>query len=304
MKLFPLPAQSRLKLTKATPRKESHGKELVQAISLRLEWWPTDNAAVNLLHEGLQDLLWWVPPEAAAQASLDGVSAVKKHRRVPTLQMPLKVEAAFSGYTVVIDHGIDETTALELYACALDKFEVDAKEGGSVVVRWSLATNKQVTPQLVGVLCGLEGTEIVATLTPPAPGTEATGAAIDGTVGHPGAANAGQGSLLDSDETGGEGGDDSTGEGDGLGGFDDDMARGSGDPEPDDDGSGHPDVSAAQLSKAKLDASGRSPFPSGGAKTDSELATSREAQLQAEAAAGAAPKGGRRPRKAVAGAVE
>jgi hypothetical protein len=199
MKTFDLPELSRLKLTKATPRKEKHGKELVQAISLRVEWWPTDNAAVNLLHENLQDLLWWVPPEAAAQAGLDGVPAIKKHRRVPTLQMPLKVEAAFSGYTLQIEHGIDDSTALELYSASLDKFEVEAKEGGSVVVRWSMASNKAITPQLVGALCGLEGGEIIATLTPPEPGTtEATGAEIDGTKGHPGAAE-GQGSLLDTD---------------------------------------------------------------------------------------------------------
>lgn len=169
MKSFDLPALSRLKLLKATPRKETHGKQLVQAISLRLEWWPTENAAVNLLHDGLQDLLFYVPAEAAAQADLEGMPAVKKHRRVPTLGMPLKVEAAFTGYTLTIDHGIDDSTALELYACSLDKFDVDAKEGGSVVIRWSLASNKALTPQLVGLLCGLEGSELVATLTPPTP---------------------------------------------------------------------------------------------------------------------------------------
>lgn len=229
MKLFPLPALSRLKITKTTPRKETHGKELVQAVSLRIEWWPTDNAAVNLLHEGLQDLLWWVPPEAAAQADLDGVPAIKKHRRVPTLHMPLKIEAAFSGYTCTIQHGIDESTELELYACSLDKFEVEAKEGGSVVIRWSLATNKQVTSQLVGVLCGLEGTEIVATLEPPKPGTEATGAQIDGSTEAFNRDHPGQGSLLDGDETGGETGEGGTSGDDGLGSFDDDMARGSDD---------------------------------------------------------------------------
>lgn len=218
MKLFPLPAQSRLKITKATPRKETHGKELVQAISLRVEWWPTENSAVNLLHENLQDLLWWVPPEAAAQAQLESVPAIKKHRRVPTLGMPLKVEAAFSGYTLTIDHGIDETTALELYACSLDKFEVEAKEGGSVCIRWSVASNKAVTPQLVGALCGLAGGEVVVTLEPPKPGTEATGAEIDGTKGHPGA-DAQQGSLLD-DSASGESRDD------GRGSFADDMAEG------------------------------------------------------------------------------
>lgn len=177
MNTFDLPACARVKITKVTPRKETHGKELVQAISLRFEWWPADNASVNMLHEGLQDALWWTPPEAAAQVQLDGVPAVKKHRRVPTLHMPLKVETRFTGYTLKIEHGIDDSTALELYGCALDKFEVDAKEGGSAVVRWSLASNKALTPQLVGALCDLEGCEVVATLTPPAADEDA----IDGT---------------------------------------------------------------------------------------------------------------------------
>lgn len=177
MKTFDIPAQTRLKITKATPRKETHGKELVQAISLKCEWWPQDNAAVNLLHEGMQDSLWWTPPEAAAQDQLEGMPAVKKHRRVPTMAMPVKVEASFSGYTLTIDHGIDDSTALELYSCALDRFEVEAKQGGSAVIRWSIASNKAITPQLVGALCGLEGCEVVATLTPPTPD-----AVIDGTT--------------------------------------------------------------------------------------------------------------------------
>jgi len=259
MKTFALPELSRLKLTKATPRKETHGKELVQAISLRVEWWPTDNAAVNLLHDNLQDLLWWVPPEAAAQDELDGVPAVKKHRRVPSLHMPLKIEAAFSGYTLKIEHGIDDSTALELYGCSCDKFEFEAKEGGSVVIRWSVASNKAITPQLVGALCGLEGGELIATLTPPEPGTtEATGAEIDGTKGHPGAAD-GQGSLLDTDADGGP-------RDDGLGTFADDMAAGGdpGDDDADDDGSGHADSGAAE--QAALEAGMRESLAAAGVK--------------------------------------
>lgn len=253
MKTFNLPTQTRLKLTKATPRKETHGKELVQAISLRLEWWPTDNAAVNLLHEGLQDALWWVPPEVAAQASIEAVPAVKKHRRVPTLHMPLKVEASFSGYTMTIDHGIDDSTALELYGCALDKFEVDAKEGGSAVIRFSLASNKTVTPELVGALCALEGCEIVATLWPP----KEEPAAIDGTGeefrrDHPDAGD------LFAAEHGGEGGD----------------AGPEGEDDPaDDDGSGHPDTGADEQAEleagmsAALDAAGVKPKRGAARKT-------------------------------------
>jgi len=178
MKIFDIPPDQRLKVVKVTPRKETHGKELVQAISMRLEWWPEDNSALNLLHPNLQDLVFWTPPEAAAQAELDGVAPVKKHRRVNTLAMPLKVDASFSGYQLTIEHGIDDSTALELYACALDKFEFEAKDGGAARMRWSLASNKQVTPQLVGLLCGLEGSTIVATLVPPTEQEQA----IDGTT--------------------------------------------------------------------------------------------------------------------------
>jgi hypothetical protein len=177
MKTFALPERSRLKITKVTPRKETHGKDLVQAISLRCEWWPTENSALNLLDDGLQDMLFWTPPEVAAQCQLDGIPAVKKHRRVPAAAMPIKVEASFTGYTMTIEHGIDESSALELYASTLDKFDAEAREGGSSVIRWSLASNKTITPELVGALCALEGTEVIATLTPPKP----EAAPIDGT---------------------------------------------------------------------------------------------------------------------------
>lgn len=265
MQKLDIPAQTRLKLTKATPRKETHGKELVQAISLRLEWWPQDNAAVNMLHEGLQDALWWVPPEAKAQAELDGIAPVKKHRRVPTLAMPLSVEAAFSGYTVTIEHGIDEQTELELYACSLDKFKVDAKEGGSVAISWSLASNKQVTPQLVGALCGLEGGEVVATFTPPTAGD-----AIDGSVeafqrDHPGADD-----MFDGDAAGHRDGDDDTSEG------------------------GDPDAGDGRGENGEPVRGENWPFPQGALDGSSDEERSRAA-LAAAAADGQKTKRSRRP---------
>ena len=164
---FELPAGTRLKLTKATPRKETHGKELVQAISLRLEWHPVENSMLNMLDPGLQDLFFWTPPEIAAQCELDGIPPVKKHLRSQAVAQPLKVAGSLSGYTLTIDHGLDDTTALELYNAALDKFEAEAKMGGSCTIRWSLASNKEITPELVGALCSLEGGEIVAQLTAP-----------------------------------------------------------------------------------------------------------------------------------------
>jgi hypothetical protein len=178
MKAFNLPTDSRLKLIKATPRKEHHGDDLVQAISLRLRW-ETTNEHLALLHPNLKDMLFWKVPALQAQEQLAGLTDVTPNLRVPDVTLPLKVDLDFSGYTFCIEHGIDETSALELYTCELDKFAVDAKEGGSVFIDWSLSSNKEITRDLVGALCGLEGEEVIATLTPP---TIATGDLIDGSV--------------------------------------------------------------------------------------------------------------------------
>ncbi|RQO58004.1 hypothetical protein DBR47_14525 [Paucibacter sp. KBW04] len=178
MKIFALPADARLLLTKATPRKEHHGDDLVQAISLRLAW-DTTNDNLALLHPNLKPLLFWKTPAVEAQADLEGLPEITPNLRVPELALPLKFDAEFTGYTLNIEYGIDESSALELYVCALSKFTVDAREGGSVTIAWSLSSNKEITPEVVGILCGMEGEEIIATLTPPA---IATGDAIDGSV--------------------------------------------------------------------------------------------------------------------------
>lgn len=178
MKTFALPAAARLLLTKTTPRKEIHGEDHVQAISLRLAW-DTTNDNLALLHPNLKPLLFWKTPAVEAQAELAGLPEITPNLRVPELALAVKIDADYTGYTLHIERGIDESSCLELYVCTLSKFTVDAREGGSVTIAWSLASNKEITPELVGILCGLEGEEIIATLTPPA---IATGDVIDGSV--------------------------------------------------------------------------------------------------------------------------
>lgn len=176
MKKFELPQGTYILITKATPRKEHHGDDLVQAISLRLSW-TTSNEHLDKLHPNLKDMLFWKVPNEDLQERIEGVPDRVPNLRVSTVATPLSVDASFSGYRLTVDHGIDETTALELYQCTMDKFKVDPKEGGSVTISWSLSSNKQVTPELVGALCGLEGEEVTVELT--APDVQAD--AIDGT---------------------------------------------------------------------------------------------------------------------------
>lgn len=189
MKKFELPAGTWITITKATPRKEHHGDELVQAISLRLAW-TTGNDALEKLHPNLKAMLFWKVPQEEAQERIEGVPDITPNLRCSSVATPLKIEASFSGYTLTIDHGADETSALDLYQCSLDKFTVDPSEGGSVTIAWSLSSNKQVTPELVGALCGLEGEEVTVELVAP---EVAQGDVIDGTqaafnADHPGAA--------------------------------------------------------------------------------------------------------------------
>ncbi len=176
MKKFELPDGTYIVLTKATPRKECHGDQHVQAISLRLAW-TTTNESLSKLHPQLKDMLFWKTPSEDAQERIDGVPEITPNLRCPTVATPLAIGAEFSGYTLTIDHGIDESSALELYQCVMDKFKVDPKEGGSVIISWSVSSNKSVTPELVGALCGLESEEVTVLLA--APKVQAD--AIDGT---------------------------------------------------------------------------------------------------------------------------
>ncbi len=167
MKTFDLPQLARLGLKKVTPRKENHGQDLIQAISLRFEWAPMESTALDMLAPGLLDMLFWTPPEVAQQLELEGMPMVKKHLRVPSVAMPIKVDMEFIGYTLTIEHGIDDSSALQLYSCELSKFTVEAKDGGFTTIGFSLASNKQMTPELVGQICALEGEEVIATLEAP-----------------------------------------------------------------------------------------------------------------------------------------
>lgn len=183
MKKLEIPDGSHLSVVKATNRKERHGKTKVQGITLRVEWWPTDNVALNMLHPGLQDAIFYVPPEEGAQEKIEGLEPVKKHLRVPGM-FPVKAPMVeLTGYTVEFEHGIDESTALALYECKLDKFEVDAKEGGACSIRFNIGSSQQITPELLGLLCSKEGTEVkLIKLTPPQIKAESDPAVIDGTT--------------------------------------------------------------------------------------------------------------------------
>jgi hypothetical protein len=173
---FDLPPGTRAKLTKVTPRKEQHGPDLKQAVSLRLRL-EGDGALLDLLAPGLRDASLRVPPRDDTQEMIEGVPLIPTLLRVQGVDQVRKLDLKLTGYTFTIDHGIDESSALELYTAHIDKVTAEAKQGGGSVVEWSVGSNREITKELVGELCDLEGTEIEFSQVGPAPGE-----VIDGTT--------------------------------------------------------------------------------------------------------------------------
>ncbi|HYC00396.1 MAG TPA: hypothetical protein VEC57_14760 [Candidatus Limnocylindrales bacterium] len=174
---FDLPPGTRAKLTKVTPRKEQHGPDLKQAVSLRLRL-EGPGELLDMLAPGLRDASLRVPPRDDTQEMIEGVPQIPTMLRVQGVDQVRKLpELKLTGYTLTIDHGIDESSALELYTCHIDKVTAEAKQGGGSVIEWSVGSNREITKELVGELCDLEGTEIEFSQVGPVPGE-----VIDGTT--------------------------------------------------------------------------------------------------------------------------
>lgn len=274
-------------------RTEKHGDEDVPAVTLGFEM-VAANTMLDLLCPGLRHALY---KAVEGQEQLPGVEPATPVLRSNVIDI-VKLTTAHEGWRLLIDDGIDETTPMEFKAGKIDKFTVEPKQGGSVVERFKYGTS-DVDADRLGKLGMHNGQSVWIKVLKP----EKVEPAIDGSVeafekDHPG-----QGSLLN--DTAGTGDD-------GLGGFDDDMARGGDAGITEGAGAGQASGSVCDSAQVgKSEARGENwPFPTGGAKSDEQVAAERE-QAEIEAGmrqsiqkAGVSPKGARRGRKAVAGAVE
>lgn len=283
--MFQIEEFTEARLTSVTNRTEKHGDEDVPAVSLACEI-TAANTLLDGICPGLRHALYKAVED---QDELPGVEPATPVLRTNVIDS-VALTTAHEGWRLLVDDGIDDTTPMEFGGVKVDKLKVDAKQGGSIVLKLRLGTS-DIDADRLGKLGMHNGQSIWVKLLKPDPKPDV----IDGTVGHPGAA--GQSSLLDDDGAADDGA--STGD-DGLGGFDDDMGRGADGPQ---------DAADEQPTDPQRGANW--PFPTGGAKTDEKLAAELEqaeieaGMAQSIAASGVAPKGGRKPRKTAAvGAVE
>lgn len=184
MQQFELPNFTRVLVTNVNVRSELHGEEHVPAadVFFRLT---TANTILDVLVPPLRQMLYRAleENEEPEQLELDEVDPATDTPllRCQDLRMPLRLTKECIGWRVEFDYGRGGRSNLVLAGVKLDKFEVDAKEGGTVDVWWKCSASR-LDRDAIGKLGVMIGLEQVARITAPT-----VGEAIDGTVGHPAA---------------------------------------------------------------------------------------------------------------------
>jgi hypothetical protein len=269
------------RLASVTNRTEKHGDEDVPAVTLAVEI-TTANTILDGICPGLRHALY---KAVEGQEQLPGIELSTPVLRSNVIEK-VQLTTAHEGWRLQVDDGIDDTTPMDFEGVKVDKLKVDAKQGGFITLGVRLGTS-DVDSERLGKLAMHNGQSIWIKLLKPEPkpegATEATGAEIDGTKGHPGAAGASAEDLFaaagtSDDEEAGESvpGDDDAGQDGGT--------------EVEQEGA-EPDYIGSELETRLTDA-----FE----QADKDLQAELEAGMsQSIAAAGVAPKG-RRGRKTVA----
>lgn len=230
-------------LTSVTPRTETHGDDKVFAISLGLKI-TGPNTLLDRLSPDLRHMLYKAKPDDTPELEgVEGSTPLLRCRGVDVVTF----NGALEGWTLAVDHGIDESDPIAIGGCKVDKFKVSPSEGGSMDLMFRIGSN-DIDATEAGLLCSHLSQEIKITLTAPKPKAEA----IDGTVGHPGAQSGGSAEDL--------------------------FAAGAGGPEDEGSEGGDPDASipAGEQEPARVDGDAGAGVP-----TSTRTARGREATRKA-----------------------
>lgn len=171
--MFEILTPTTAKLATLTPRIERHGDENVPAVSMRLKITGA-NTLLDLLTPGLLDALYTVVPD---QEQLPGVEQAKPLLRTRAVERFSVKMPDMVGYRLVVEHGIDDGSGIDLHDVKVDKVIVEPFEGGSCEVSFRVGTS-DVDETYLGRLGMKLGQDVLITLRAPEPVPEA----IDGST--------------------------------------------------------------------------------------------------------------------------
>lgn len=169
---FELTEVTEAKLLHVNHRKEFHGEDKVQAVDLNFEW-ETSNDRLDLLDPALRQALYCNAAAEDGQAGLPDVLAILPNLRVPHLngqKFKYRGNDKFKGYDFELDYGLgDDEANVRFEDCAVGKFEIETKEGGSITLRWQVSyAGERLTGPVMSKLIDHEQEKAFITLKAPA----------------------------------------------------------------------------------------------------------------------------------------
>lgn len=135
--MFQLLTPHEATLTTFTGRTETHGKDIVPALSLGLLFETQPNTMLDLLDETLLDTLYMAVP---GQVQLPGVEIAKPLLRSKALSMLPLDQICYEGWTVHIEYGLGGLVTALL--AKIDGFKVTLHEGGTIDIACRFGTSK------------------------------------------------------------------------------------------------------------------------------------------------------------------
>lgn len=181
--MFQLNEMTEALLASVTNRTEVHGEDRKPAVSLGFEL-TLPNTILDSIDPTLREALYKAKPDA--EPELPGMvpsTPILRCNSIDRVTLPTN----YTGWTLAVDDGIDDTKPMVFGGAKVDKFVVEAKQGGSVVLRLRVGTS-DIDAEKAGKLAMHNGQSVWVTITKP----EAQPDAIDGSsaafeADHPGA---------------------------------------------------------------------------------------------------------------------
>ncbi len=193
--MFQILTPTEAHVASVTNRTEAHGDDRVPALSIGLEI-EAANTLLDQIDPNIRQALY---KAVEGQEQLPGVEPSTPVLRCHSIDHAV-LTTVHEGWTLTIDDSIDDSAPMKFGGVKVDKFKVDAKQGGSIVLKLRCGTS-DIDAERAGALAMHNGSSIWITLTPPA----APADVIDGSTDafkrdHPGADA--QADLLDSGDAG------------------------------------------------------------------------------------------------------
>jgi len=204
--MFQIQTMTEAHVASVTNRVEKHGEDDKPAVSMMLEL-TMANTALDLIDPKIRESLY---KPVDGQDQLPGVEPATPVLRCNSFERHT-LPTAYEGWTLAVDDGIDDTLPMLFGGVKADKFTFEAKQGGSIDLKFRVGTS-DVDAEKLGKLAMHNGQSIWITLTAPKPGEAKKTPAEDGASGPSpedlfskgGDAGPGDGEPDDNDSEGGE----------------------------------------------------------------------------------------------------